>query len=109
MEKAKNQTCIDACQTCADACETCSTKNKGVAGMEHSVKLCIASAKACHELIAASKTNVSLDAHYKKCEDACNASGAECAQHTDMKVCEDCAATCNKCADECKAMLAVSA
>jgi hypothetical protein len=77
--------------------------------MEHSVKLCVACADACKALIEASKTNSNMEAHYKKCEEACNACATECASHTDMEHCKNCAEACRKCAAECKVMLAVTA
>jgi hypothetical protein len=107
MENKKNQNCIDASQKCMDACQTSSTENKGKVGMELSVKLCLASAEASKALIAASKTDSNLDAFYKKCEEACNASSTECAKHTEMEHCKKCAEACKKCAAECKAMLEV--
>ncbi|MDQ3140616.1 MAG: four-helix bundle copper-binding protein [Bacteroidota bacterium] len=110
MENKIIESCIAACQTCVDTCETCSTENNGKAGMENSVKLCIACKDACNELINASKNNANnLDALCKKCEDACIACATECAKHTDMHHCKVCADACNKCAAECKAMLAVEA
>ncbi len=110
MENKRITSCIAACKTCVDTCETCSTKNKGKAGMELSVKLCIACKDACNALITASKTGaVNLNALCKKCEDACNACATECGKHVDMQHCEDCADACRKCAAECKTMLAVAA
>lgn len=107
MESKKNQNCIEASKKCIEACETCSTENKGKAGMEQSVKLCLASAEACKALIAASKTNSNLETYYKKCVDACTASSTECAKHTEMEHCKKCSEACKKCATECKAMLGV--
>jgi len=110
METKKIENCIAACQTCVDTCEICSTENKGKAGMEQSVKLCIACKDGCNNLIAASKSGSAyLDELCKKCEDACIACATECSKHTDMQHCKVCADACNKCAAECKAMLAVAA
>ncbi len=108
MENKKNQTCIDACKKCADACGTWSTKNKGKAGMEQSVKLSIACVDACNALVAASKTHANLDALAKKCQDACNACATECSKHSDMEHGKSCVDACRKCASECKAMLTVA-
>jgi len=109
MENNKMESCIAACQTCADACESCATENKGKAGKENAVKLGMTCKDACNELIAASKTDVNLDALYKKCEDACNACATECGKHTDCDHSMTCAEACRKCAAECKAMLSKAA
>jgi len=109
MENKKIESCIAACEVCVDTCETCSTENNGKAGMEISVKLCIACKDACNELINASKNNAkNLNELCKKCEDACIACATECEKHSDKQHCEECAEACNKCAAECKAMLAVA-
>ena len=110
MENKNIESCIAACEKCVDTCGTCSTENKGEAGMELSVQLCITCKDACNALITASKINAKdLEAICKKCEEACIACAKECEKHNEMQHCKECAEACNKCAAECKAMLAVSA
>ena len=110
MEYEEIERCIAAWQACGDACDTCSTQNNGKAGMENSVKLCIACEDACINLIKARKIGATnLDALYKKCEDACIACATECAKHTDRNYCKICADACNKCVTEFAAMLARAA
>jgi len=110
MKNEKIESCITACEKCVDTCETCSTENKGKAGMEHSVKLCIDCKDACNELITASENgSTNLDELCKKCEDACVACSTECEKHMDMHNCILCAEACRKCAAACKAMLEVAA
>jgi len=106
MENKKIESCIVACEECVETCETCSMKNEGMAGMEISVKLCIACKDACNDLIDASKNNAkNLNLLCKKCEDACIDCATECEKHADMQHCKECADACNRCAAECKAML----
>ncbi len=109
MDNRTIESCIAACKKCVDTCETCSTENKGKAGMENSVILCLACKDVCNELITASENSATnLDALITKCEAACIACATECAKHTDMHNCIKCADACNKCAAECKFLLAVA-
>jgi len=100
--------CIEACLRCAAICNHCAsscTQEDDVKMMARCIQLDMECAAVCY----AAAQLISLGSNKAQkicglCADIGEACGAECAKHTHMEHCRECAEACKRCAEECRKM-----
>ena len=110
MSQDRFRACIEACYACATACDNCSA----ACLQEDDVKMmarCISLDRDCADICALTARFVARGSEHAQhllgeCAEICKACGDECAKHTHMQHCQECAEACRRCDQACRAGLA---
>ena len=102
----ENQRLLDALNACLAACEHCATAFLKEQDVKMMVR-CIQLDRDCADLCALAARFVARgSAHVKPlltlCAEICKACGDECAQHTHVRHCQECADACRRCEQACR-------
>lgn len=103
------QSCVDACLRCAALCNHCASaclQEDDVKTMATCIQLDMECAAVCYAaaqvMSIGGQTAEQLCAI---CADICDACGNECAKHSQMDHCRECAGACRQCAEECRQVI----
>ena len=107
MNNSKNNELINVLNNCALACNYCTTaclEEDDVRMMRDCIKLDIDCAAICSLTANFIARNSIHGKHLlNECAELCRLCGTECARHTKMQHCQDCAAACRSCEAACRA------
>ncbi|MGI4743153.1 MAG: four-helix bundle copper-binding protein [Janthinobacterium lividum] len=109
----QNQALLDALNACIASCEYCAT----ACLQEEDVKMmvrCISLDRDCADICALTARYVARGSEHAQhilgeCAEICKACGDECAKHTHMQHCQECADACRRCEEACRAGISAAA
>jgi hypothetical protein len=109
----QNQALLDALNACIASCEHCAT----ACLQEEDVKMmvrCISLDRDCADICALTARYVARGSEHaqhilSECAEICKACGDECAKHTHMQHCQECADACRRCEEACRAGISAAA
>ena len=109
----QNQALLDALNACIASREHCAT----ACLQEEDVKMmvrCISLDRDCADICALTARHVARGSEHAQhilgeCAEICKACGDECAKHTHMQHCQECADACRRCEEACRAGISAAA
>ncbi len=102
----QNQTLLAALYACISSCEHCATACLGEADVKMMVR-CISLDRDCADICALTARLVARGSEHaahllRQCAEICKACGDECAKHSQVEHCQECADACRRCEEACR-------
>lgn len=112
MAHEQYESCIDACYACALACDHCASACLREADARQLAR-CIALDIDCAAICRLAAGYMGRGSEFAQalcntCARVCEACGEECAKHSAMEHCRQCAEACRRCAEEGRRMAQAS-